>query len=73
MRAHTLGSPSSLLRLTYRKQAGRDRDTLTVRVTVPVGMTPTSWSEGGVLAGRTVTFAVTSKFDHTFEVTFGPA
>ena len=54
MRAHTLGSPSSLLRLTYRKQAGRDRDTLTVRVTVPVGMTPTSWSEGGVLAGRTV-------------------
>jgi hypothetical protein len=59
--------------LTYRKQAGRDRDTLTVRVTVPDGMTPTAWSDGGVLAGRTVTFAVTSEFDHTFEVTFGPA
>lgn len=73
MRAHTLGSPSSLLRLTYRKQAGRDRDTLTVRVTVPDGMTPTSWSAGGVPAGRMVTFAVTSEFDHTFEVTFGPA
>jgi hypothetical protein len=59
-------------RLTYRKQAGRDHDTLTVRVTVPIGMRPTSWSDGGVLAGRTVTFAVTSEFDHTFEVTFGP-
>ena len=60
-------------RLTYRKQAGRDRDTLTVRVTVPDETTPTSWSEGGVFAGRTVTFAVTSELDHTFEVTFGPA
>jgi hypothetical protein len=60
-------------RLTYLKQAGRDNDSLTVRVTVPVGMKPTSWSEGGILAGQTITFAVTSEFDHTFEVTFGPA
>lgn len=60
-------------RLTYHKQAGRDRDTLTVRVTVPAGMIATSWSAGGVMAGSTVTFAVTSEFDHTFVVAFGPA
>ena len=43
-----------------------------MRVTVPAGMTPTSWSEGGIKAGSTVTFSVTSEFDHTFEVTFAP-
>ncbi len=60
-------------RLTYRKQAGRDGDTLTVRVTVPDGMKPTSWSDGGVLDGDAVTFDTTSEFDRTFEVAFGPA
>jgi hypothetical protein len=65
-------SQGGTYRLTYRKQAGRDNDTLAVRVTVPEGTMPTSWSEGGVVAGDTVTFSVTSEFDHTFEVTFGP-
>ena len=36
-------------------------------------MKPTSWSTGGVLAGHAVTFAVTSEFDRTFEVTYGLA
>jgi hypothetical protein len=62
-----------IYRLTYRKQAGRDGDALTVRVTVPAGMRATSWSEGGTLADRTVTFTTTSEFDHTFEVAFEPA
>jgi hypothetical protein len=59
--------------LTYRKQAGRDRDNLIVRVTVPAGTKPTAWSAGGVPDGSTITFSATSEFDHTFEVAFGPA
>ena len=60
-------------RLDFRKQAGRDADTLTVRVTVPDGMVPTSWSDGGVLDGSAVTFTTTTEFDRVFEVTFGPS
>lgn len=58
-------------RLAFRKQPGRDLDTLTVMVTVPAGMKPMSWSEGGVLAGDTVTFTATTELDHVFEVEFG--
>jgi hypothetical protein len=59
-------------RLTFRKQAGRDHDTLTVRVTVPDGQAITAWSDGGSQVGRTVTFAVTTEFDHTFDVSYAP-
>jgi len=58
-------------RLQFRKQPGRDHDTLTVKVTVPDGMRAISWSQGGVPAGRAVTFALTTEFDRTFEVEFG--
>ena len=60
-----------IYRLFFRKQAGRDHDALVVRVTPPDGMKPISWSEGGSLAGRTVTFSVTTEFDHEFQVEFG--
>jgi hypothetical protein len=63
---------NKVYRLSFRKQPGRDHDTLTVKVTVPEGTRVISWSEGGVQAGTTVTFAVTTEFDHRFEVEFGP-
>jgi hypothetical protein len=62
---------NKVYRLSFRKQPGRDHDTLTVQITVPGGMRAISWSQGGVQAGQTVTFAVTTEFDHTFEVEFG--
>lgn len=57
-------------RLSFFKQPGRDGDTLLVRVTVPAGTIPTSWSDGGTREGATVTFSVTTEFDRTFEVTY---
>jgi hypothetical protein len=56
--------------LHFWKQAGRDKDTLTVRVTVPEGTRPTRWSAGGTVSGRSVTFTTTSEFDRSFEVTY---
>ena len=58
--------------LTFLKQAGRDGDGLIVRVTVPPATVPTSWSVGGVRDGSTVTFATTTEFDRTFEVSYAP-
>jgi hypothetical protein len=57
-------------RLEFRKQPGRNEDTLTVRVTVPDGMTPIAWSAGGQVEGDVVTFATTTETDHRFEVTY---
>lgn len=57
-------------RLTFRKQPGRDHDTLRVGITVPPGTVPTSWSEGGEVQGSVVTFSVTTEFDRVFEVTY---
>jgi hypothetical protein len=56
--------------LRFFKQPGRDRDTLTVRVNVPSGTVPAQWSDGGVRAGSTVTFSVTTAFDQTFTVIY---
>ena len=58
--------------LAFRKQAGRDKDSLIVRVTVPDGMTPTDWTSGGVQDGQAVTFTVTTELDHVFDVTYRP-
>lgn len=74
---HVVQSPddparSGAYRLDVRKQAGRDRDTVTVRVTVPPGAMPVAWSSGGTVDGRTITFTTTTEFDHTFDVTYGP-
>lgn len=68
------GDPAAMgtYRLSFRKQPGRDGDTLVVRVTVPTGTVPTTWSDGGTRKGSTVTFSVTTAFDHTFEVTYDP-
>jgi hypothetical protein len=57
-------------RLQFRKQPGRNHDTLRVRITVPKGTTATSWSEGGTLDGASVTFSVATETDHFFEVTY---
>ena len=59
-------------RLVFFKQPGRDVDTLQVNVTVPNGTVPTSWSEGGVVDGPTVTFMVDTSLDRDFSVTYGP-
>jgi uncharacterized protein DUF4012 len=56
--------------LHFRKQAGRDKDTLTVRVTVPPGTHPQSPSQDGQADGQTVTFKTTTEFDRTFVVTY---
>lgn len=65
------GNPlTGTYRLVFRKQPGRSTDTLRVRVTVPPGSTPTTWSDGGILDGLTVTFSVTTEYDHTFEVSY---
>ena len=64
---------SGTYRLDVRKQAGRDHDTLTVRVTVPPGTMPVAWSSGGTVDGQTITFSATTEFDHTFDVTYAPA
>jgi hypothetical protein len=58
-------------RLTFRKQPGRDHDTLRVSVTVPEGTVPRSWTDGGVANGSVVTFTTTTEFDRVFEVTYG--
>ena len=63
---------SGTYRLDVRKQAGRDHDTVTVRVTVPPGTMPVAWSSGGTVDGQTITFSATTEFDHTFDVTYGP-
>jgi hypothetical protein len=60
-------------RLTFHKQAGRDRDGLVVRVTVPEGTIPSAWSEGGRLDGQTVVFETTTEFDRIFEVSYAAA
>jgi uncharacterized protein DUF4012 len=57
-------------RLTFRKQPGRDRDSLRVSVTVPQGTIPTAWTDGGIMQGSVVTFSVTTEFDQVFEVTY---
>lgn len=57
-------------RLSFFKQAGRDRDTLSVRVTVPPGTRPVTWSEGGSVDGTTVSFSTTTEVDHLFEVSY---
>jgi hypothetical protein len=74
---HVVQSPddparSGTYRLDVRKQAGRDHDTVTVRVTVPPGTVPVAWSSGGAVGGQTVTFSTTTEFDRTFEVTYEP-
>jgi hypothetical protein len=61
-----------IYRLRFHKQPGRDRDTLTVRVTVPDGARVTRSSPGGMTRGRTVTFATTTELDRDFEVEFAP-
>lgn len=68
----TDGDPgaSGRYRLTFRKQAGRDQDTLTVHVTVPPGAFPVSWSEGGIRDGSMVTFRTTTATDRFFEVIY---
>jgi hypothetical protein len=63
---------SGTYRLDVRKQAGRDHDTVTVRVTVPPGTMPVAWSSGGTVDGQTITLSTTTEFDRTFEVTYGP-
>lgn len=57
-------------RLSFFKQAGRDRDTLHVSVTVPPGTRPVTWSEGGSVDGSTVSFSTTTELDRVFEVTY---
>lgn len=64
---------SGTYRLSFWKQAGRDSDTLTVRVTVPEGTVPVEWSEGGELDGTSVVFTTTTELDRLFEVTYAPA
>lgn len=59
-------------RLDFRKQAGRDRDGLTLRVAVPPGTVPAGWSAVGRVSARTVAFIVTTNLDRTFEVRYGP-
>ena len=39
-------SAGGTYRLMFRKEPGRDKDSLVVRVTVPTGMAPTEWSQG---------------------------
>ena len=63
---------SGTYRLAFIKQPGRDGDTLQVNVTVPNGAVPTTWSEGGVVDGPTVTFEVDTSLDREFVVTYGP-
>ena len=69
---HATGDPTvtGTYRLVFRKEPGRSADTLRVRVTVPPGSTPTTWSDGGTLDGSTVTFSVTTEYDHTFQVSY---
>jgi hypothetical protein len=57
-------------RLQFRKQPGRNDDSLTVRVAVPDGTAPIAWSVGGEPDGDVVIFAVTTQTDHLFEVTY---
>lgn len=57
-------------RLSFFKQAGRDGDTLQVQVTVPPGTHPVSWSEGGRVDGRTVSFSTTTELDREFMVSY---
>ncbi|MGH2384856.1 MAG: DUF4012 domain-containing protein [Candidatus Limnocylindria bacterium] len=64
-------SEEGTYRLSFFKQPGRDDDTLRIRVTVPQGTHPVSWSGVGSVSGRTVTFETTTELDRTFEVRYG--
>lgn len=64
------GPGDGTYRLHFFKQPGRDHDTVTVRVAVPEGTVPVSWSPGGSADDGVVTFTFTADFDRTLEVTF---
>jgi hypothetical protein len=61
-----------LYRLEFRKQPGRNDDSLRVVVRVPDGTVPSAWSEGGMIDDSVVTFSVTTQTDRTFEVAYAP-
>ena len=64
------GPGHGIYRLHFYKQPGRDNDTMTIRVSVPDGAVPVSWSPGGAMDDGVVTFTFTTEFDQTLEVTF---
>ena len=61
---------TSLYRLQFHKQPGRDHDGLIVRVEIPDGASLSDWTDGGRASGSVVTFSGTTVTDRVFDVRF---